>query len=69
MRLQHREGLLKGFSAEHGCKLLVWYEHYSTMLEAIAREKQTKAGSRKRKLLLIEAMNANWRDLYLDLNQ
>ena len=34
------------------------------MSEAIAREKQIKAGSRKRKLALIEAMNPDWCDLY-----
>jgi putative endonuclease len=34
------------------------------MLPAIAREKQLKAGSRKRKLALIEALNPAWNDLY-----
>ncbi len=34
------------------------------MFEAIDREKQIKAGSRKRKLALIEAMNPDWTDLY-----
>jgi predicted GIY-YIG superfamily endonuclease len=34
---------------------------------AIAREKQIKAGSRRKKLALIEAMNPAWRDLYDDL--
>ena len=37
------------------------------MTAAIAREKQIKAGSRKKKLALIEAMNPDWRDLYGDL--
>jgi predicted GIY-YIG superfamily endonuclease len=37
------------------------------MLDAIAREKQIKAGSRKRKLALIEALNPTWRDLYESL--
>ena len=64
---QHREGLIEGFSKRHGCKLLVWYEGYPTMPEAIAREKQIKGGSRRKKLALIEAMNPTWRDLYEDL--
>jgi putative endonuclease len=34
------------------------------MLPAIAREKQIKAGSRRRKLALIEAMNPEWDDLW-----
>ena len=63
---QHREGLLEGFTKRYGCKLLVWYEMYDRMDEAIAREKQIKAGSRKRKLALVEAMNPTWRDLYGD---
>jgi predicted GIY-YIG superfamily endonuclease len=44
---EHREGLVKGFSARYGCKRLVWYELHETMLEAIAREKQIKAESGK----------------------
>jgi putative endonuclease len=35
--------------------------------EAIAREKQIKGGSRARKIALIEAMNPDWRDLYMKL--
>ncbi|WP_449410698.1 GIY-YIG nuclease family protein [Methylobacterium komagatae] len=61
---EHREGLLPGFTRQYGCKLLVWYEAYDRMTEAIDREKQMKAGSRKRKLALIEAMNPDWNDLY-----
>lgn len=37
------------------------------MNEAITREKQIKAGSRKKKLALIKAMNPDWNDLYPDL--
>jgi predicted GIY-YIG superfamily endonuclease len=64
---EHREGLLLGFTSTHGCKTLVWYEFYDDMRSAIAREKQIKAGSRRRKLALIEALNPNRRDLYEDL--
>ncbi|GJE68786.1 GIY-YIG nuclease family protein [Methylorubrum podarium] len=64
---EHREGLMKGFTARYDCKLLVWYEAYETIIEAIAREKQIKAGSRSRKLALIERLNPDWRDLYPDL--
>ncbi|GGH17754.1 endonuclease [Alsobacter metallidurans] len=64
---QHREGLLHGFTSQHACKLLVWYEWLPTMPDAIFREKQLKAGSRLAKLLLIEATNSAWRDLYPDL--
>ena len=61
---EHREGLVKGFSAKHGCKILVWYEVHETMIAAITREKQIKAGSRAKKLALIETLNPEWEDLY-----
>ena len=64
---QHRESLVEGFTSRYGCRLLVWYEFYEDMPSAIFREKQIKAGSRKKKLALIEAMNPDWRDLYADL--
>jgi putative endonuclease len=61
---EHREGVMKGFSAKYGCKILVWYEVHESMIEAITREKQIKAGSRAKKLALIEALNPEWKDLY-----
>ena len=61
---QHRESIVPGFSAQYGCKLLVWYEMHDQMIDAIAREKQIKKGSRRKKLVLIEAINPEWQDLY-----
>ena len=61
---EHREGAIKGFSARYSCKMLVWYELHETMADAITREKQIKAGSRARKLGLIEELNPDWNDLY-----
>jgi putative endonuclease len=61
---EHREGLVPGFSAKYGCKILVWYEVHESMNGAITREKQIRAGSRKKKLGLIEASNSEWKDLY-----
>ena len=60
---QHREGICEGFTKRYGCKLLVWYELAGTMDVAITREKQIKAGSRAKKVALIEARNPSWRDL------
>ena len=60
---QHKNGTT-GFTARYGCKLLVWYEQHEEMTAAIEREKQIKAGSRNRKLALIEVMNPEWGDLY-----
>jgi predicted GIY-YIG superfamily endonuclease len=61
---QHREGLAPGFTKRYGCKMLVWYELHETMISAIEREKQLKAGNRKNKLALIETLNPDWTDLY-----
>ncbi|MBO9576149.1 MAG: GIY-YIG nuclease family protein [Sphingobium sp.] len=61
---QHREGVAEGFTQRYGCKALVWYEMAPTMEAAILREKQIKAGSRAKKLALIELLNPEWRDLY-----
>ena len=47
--------------------MLVYFEMHSDMTEAINREKQIKAGSRARKLALIEANNREWRDLYAEI--
>jgi predicted GIY-YIG superfamily endonuclease len=61
---EHREGQVKGFSQKYGCKSLVWYESHVSMQDAIVREKQIKAGSRARKLQLVESLNPDWSDLY-----
>ena len=60
---QHKQGTI-GFTSRYGCKLLVWCEVHEEMEPAILREKQIKAGSRRKKLALIEAMNPDWSDLF-----
>ncbi len=64
---EHGKGVVPGFTSRYGCKLVVWYQVYDSMNDAIAREKQIKAGSRRKKIELIEKMNPGWRDLYDDL--
>jgi len=64
---QHKTGTIEGFSKQYDCKILVFYELHETMESAILREKQIKAGSRKKKLTLIEPQNPTWRDLYDDI--
>ena len=61
---QHRSGSSPGFTKRYGCKILVWYERFPTMAEAIAREKQIEGGSRQKKCGLIADMNPTWTDLY-----
>ena len=64
---QHKADLADGFSRRYGVHQLVWFERHDTMESAILREKQLKAGSRKRKLDLIERLNPEWRDLFDDI--
>ena len=64
---EHKEAIIEGFTKKYGCKLLVFYESHETMMSAIAREKIIKGGSRKKKLILIETMNPDWRDLYANI--
>jgi putative endonuclease len=61
---EHRQGLVKGFSARYKCTILVWYELHESMIDAITREKQIKGGSLKKKLSLIEGSNPDWKNLY-----
>lgn len=64
---QHKHSLQSGFTKQYGCTKLVYYELFVDMPSAIAREKQVKAGSRKKKLALIENLNPRWLDLYDNL--
>ena len=61
---QHKEGVSDGFTKKYQCKQRVYYEQFDEMIAAIAREKQIKAGSRKKKLAMIENANPAWHDLY-----
>lgn len=61
---EHKEKLINGFSKKYNCDKLVWYEIYGDAYNAITREKQIKAGSRRRKVMLINSMNLEWKDLY-----
>lgn len=61
---QHKQAQEKCFTKRYNCSLLVYFEQCEDMMTAIEREKQIKAGSRNKKLLLIEKMNPKWLDLY-----
>ncbi len=63
---QHKQ-LLSGFTAKYRLTKLVYYELFSDVRYAIAREKQIKGGSRKDKINLIMRMNPKFRDLYNDI--
>jgi putative endonuclease len=61
---QHREKIAEGFTKRYNVTVLVYCEEFTDIREAIAREKQIKGGSRKKKIDLIRQMNPDWRDLY-----
>ena len=56
------------YSARYNICKLVYYESFGTVGEAIKREKQIKAGSRKKKIDLINSLNPEWDDLRLCLD-
>ena len=52
------------FSARYNLDKLVYFEKFDSIITAREREKQLKAGSRAKKIKLIESMNPEWKDLY-----
>jgi putative endonuclease len=64
---EHREGLLPGFTKKYGVKMLVWYNAYGDINDAIAWEKRIKRWRRDWKKNLIECDNPHWIDLYPNL--
>ena len=52
------------FSARYNLDKLVYFEEFTDIKDAYKREKQIKAGSRKKKVELIESFNPEWKDLF-----
>ncbi len=63
---EHKNKLVDGFSKKYNLDKLVYYEIFYEIIEAISREKQIKAGSRKKKIELINSQNPEWKDLSED---
>ena len=64
---QLKNKVTKGFCSKYNLTILVYFELFEDMYQAISREKQIKAGSRKSKVMLIENLNNDWKDLYIDI--
>lgn len=64
---EHKDKIVKGFTERYRVDLLVYYEQTDTAYSAITREKVLKRWKRDWKIELIESMNPEWKDLYLDL--
>lgn len=68
---QHYEnkGNKKTFAGKYYCYNLVYYEHFSHIEYAIAREKEIKKWRREKKIALIESTNPSWKFLNEEINQ
>jgi putative endonuclease len=62
--IEHREGLVPGFTKRYGCHRLVWYAAYDSLEAARQRELQMKGWKRAWKLREIEGLNPDWEDLF-----
>ena len=66
--LQHKSKNICGFTAIRGVDHLVWFETFEFRPNAFRRERRIKEWRRSWKIMLIEAENPTWRDLYDELN-
>jgi putative endonuclease len=60
---EHKEKIVPGFTRKHGVDILVWFEAFDDINDAIAREKQIKGWNRAWKIRMIEKNNPVWNDL------
>jgi len=63
---EHKNKLVRGFTQRYNIGRLVYFEVYSDVRQAIAREKQVKSWRRSKKIALIESTNPTWEDLAAD---
>ena len=61
---EHRDKKGCSFTKRYNITMLVYYESFNRITDAIAAEKKIKSGSRVKKIELIESMNPYWKDLY-----
>jgi len=63
--MEHRQKKYpNSFTSKYNISKLIYYEEFHSIEEAIAREKQIKAGSRQKKIDLIESINPHWIDMF-----
>ena len=60
---QHKTKAYKGFTYKYNCDMLIYFEEFNDINQAISREKQIKSGNRKRKESLVNTDNPEWNDL------
>lgn len=67
---QHKDHFFKGsFTDEYNLEYCVYYENFFSIQEAIFREKQIKKWSRIKKENLINSINSNWIDLWIEIEK
>jgi putative endonuclease len=64
---EHKAKFVDGFTKKYNITKLIYFEVFKDAENAIFKEKQIKAGSRARKIVLINTMNPEWKDLYEEL--
>ncbi len=64
--LQHKQKINEGFTSKYDVGLLVYFETFQYINDAIKREKQLKKWNRQWKINLIEEENKDWKDLSED---
>ncbi len=68
--IDHRNKVFpNSHTAKYNIQKLVYFETFHSIEEAIAREKQIKAGSRKKKNDLVNSMNPEWNDLFDEISK
>jgi len=65
---EHKGKAVPGFTKNYGVIMLVYFEEYTSILEARARERALKRWRRAWKFELVEKLNPEWRDLASDLS-
>lgn len=60
---EHKQKYVEGFTKRYNINKLLYIEEYSDPKEAIAREKQLKGWSRKKKVELIKTLNPKFIEL------
>jgi putative endonuclease len=61
--IEHRQELVPGFTSRYRIFRLVYFETFSDIYAAIAREKEIKGWRREKKIWLIKRNNPTWEDL------
>jgi len=63
---EHKNKLVEGFTKKYNIDKLLYFETFSEIYSAIAREKTIKGWLRKKKIELVRTTNPGWTDLSQD---